>query len=419
MTDQTLETLTTDRTAELAQYGIAPDHVQHVQLQLDVLRRQGVLVDLAIGGVGMFTRAATWEELGFTDDDLRRSRLTRGQKYLIPEEQVKRLRSIESQMRQCLEGRSYRITGFSPYRWIPFTAYETFVSEWQELLARFAEARRDILNHYEEYVDLLADDFRQVAENAWRSMQNGQVVEINGVRYTDLDRYTDRVVQCALARFPSRREIEDGLTADYTTALVYAEQDLAADQLAASRIYQQAEIERAETDARKREAYLQAHLLESEIQRQVTMRSLEEQEKRIKIEAMLQAEAEHARQRLQAMASPFDEVFVQLRKQIAADCQSMLESIHKNGYVRGKVAEKGRGLIEFFELMAAHDDGKLRDRLLELKSAIGPVGDERRTDAPDRDVAEITGLLSQVIDLGHAAAQDLVAGPSRFSMLEV
>lgn len=390
MTDQTLETLTTDRSAELSQYGIAPDHVQHVQLQLDVLRRQGILVDLAIGGVGMFTRAATWEELAIPDDDMRRGRLTRGQKYLIPEEQVKRLRSIESQMRQCLESRSYRITGFSPYRWIPFTAYETFVSEWQELLARFGEARRDILDHYDEYVDLLADDFRQVAKNAWRSMQNSQFVEINGYRYDDLDRYIDHVVQAALARFPSPREIENGLTADYTTALVYAEQDMAADQLAASRIYQQAEIERAEIDARKRQ-----------------------------IEIMLQAEAEHARQRLQAMASPFDEVFVQLRKQIANDCQAMLNSIHKNGYVRGKVAEKGKGLIEFFELIAAHDDGELRTRLVELKAAIGPVGDARPAEAPDRDVAEITGLLSQVIDLGHAAAQDLVAGPSRFSMLEI
>ena len=41
----------------------------------------------------------------------------------------------------------------------------------------------------------------------------------------------------------------------------------------------------------------------------------------------------------------------------------MLESIKKYGTVRGKVAERGRGLIELFDLLAVQDYYELRGRL--------------------------------------------------------
>jgi hypothetical protein len=149
------------------------------------------------------------------------------------------------------------------------------------------------------------------------------------------------------------------------------------------------------------------------------MDRLVEDEKRIQIDAMHQAEAEHARQRLQEMASPFEAVFTALRKRIAADARAMLESIRKNTYVRGKVAEKGQALLEFYKLMAVHDDYELRNLLVTLKKEIGPIGDERPTGSPERDVQEITNLLAQIDQLAHTAAQDLTRGPSRFSLVEV
>jgi len=48
-----------------------------------------------------------------------------------------------------------------------------------------------------------------------------------------------------------------------------------------------------------------------------------------------------------------------------------------------------------------------------------PIGAERSDDTPERSAAEIVTILNQVVDLAHTAAQDLLAGPSRFSMLEV
>lgn len=97
---------------------------------------------------------------------------------------------------------------------------------------------------------------------------------------------------------------------------------------------------------------------------------------------------------------------------------SRLKSIQKNGYVRGKVAEKGRGLLELSQLMAVHDDYELRDRLVALRQAIGPVGDDRPANSPDRSAAEISAILQQIDSLAQTADQDLIDGHSRLSRSE-
>jgi hypothetical protein len=382
-----------------ARTGADPDQVRGVRLQLDTLRRQGVLVDLDIAGLSMFARSADWLELGIDEDDVRRDRFTRGQKYLIPEEQIKRLRSVESQMRQALEHHSYRVAGFAPYRWVPYTAYDEFVQAFANLVERFETIKTDILEHYDDYVDLLADDFSRVAAEAWRSFKaragrRALQVVIGGQTFEDLDAFTDCIVRRALERMPSQERIQRDLQADYATLLVYAAQDLAADELAAANI-------RHEIERQDEELAHEARLHQMEIDAQ-----------RAKIQAMRDAEAEHARRRLEEMTSPFEEVFADLRARIAADARLMLESLRKNNHLRGKVAEKGRGLLDLYELLAAHNDYELRDTLLRLKAAIGPV-------APERDVDEIASLLDQVIDLSHAAAKDVLTGSqSRFAILD-
>lgn len=396
------------RAALAAQVGIDPSGIRSVKIQLDVLRRQGLLVDVQIRGLSMFVRSATWLERGIADDDARRDRFTRGQKYLIPEEQVKRLRSVESQMRQALEDLSYRITGLYPYRWIPVTAYPEFRRRWQELSERFDEVKADILAHYDDYVDQLASDFTAVASASWRSIQAAShergrqaVVNIDGHVFHDEYAFTDHVVAAVVARMPTRQAIADNLVADYSTGLVYGDQDVADDELAAAMLRAKADQEH------------EAVRHQIELDRQVKY------ERRVQVQAMIDIESEHARQRFEQMVSPFEEVLHYLRDRIAADAEEMLASIQKNGYVRGKIAEKGRGLLDLYDLMAAHNDYELREKLVRLKSAIGPVGDERTEDAPARDPGEIAGILNQVIDLSHAAAQDLLTGPSRFSMLDI
>jgi hypothetical protein len=87
---------TSDPKKVAEQLGISEMSVGHVHLQLDTLKSLGVLIDLNVRGTSMFTRSASWGELGIPETDIRASRLSKGQKFLIPESRVKEWRSLET-----------------------------------------------------------------------------------------------------------------------------------------------------------------------------------------------------------------------------------------------------------------------------------------------------------------------------------
>jgi len=200
------------------------------------------------------------------------------------------------------------------------------------------------------------------------------------------------------------------LNADYVTALVYAEQDVAQDEARAEAIRDQQETSRKINEIKVNLASERARAEAWNIQ-------AGQREREVKIEAMIQAEAEHARQQLQSVTSPFAEVFTALRSQMAQDASDILTNIKKNGFVRGKVAERGRGLLEMFDIMCTHDDKDLRAKLISLRSQLGSKGTKQ--DDESRDVESITETLTEIMQLESMATADMVAGPSRFSALDV
>src|SRR5512144_1993662 len=91
-----------------------------VGIELKALREQGILIDLNVSGVGMFQKTLTWLETGINDQsgDKRAEQFTKGMKLLYPEPVVRKLKSVESRMRQLLGNYTFAITGFYPYRWL-------------------------------------------------------------------------------------------------------------------------------------------------------------------------------------------------------------------------------------------------------------------------------------------------------------
>lgn len=416
---------TSTKTEASARLGLPAEKIGSVRLQLSVLRKQGILIDLNVSGTSMFTKLASWAELGIDENmgDIRSDRLTRGQKFLIPEDQVKRLKSVETRMRQWLDKLSFDVTGFRPYRWVPYTAYEAWSGKWKELIGEFEAVKLDILAHYDEYVDLLAVDFGKVAGAAWTSIQAGYgaeftVKEVDGKRrLVDQDQFTDMIVASAVSKMPSREKIVTGLYADYSVALAYGQEEIAAEDAAAQLKWQQFEVEKAQLNAQKQEAYLQNSILQEQAHHQAVLNQMDERAKEAKIEAMIAAEAEHARHRLTEMTSPFEEVFLSLRNQLAQDAKEILESVKKNGFVRGKVAERGRGLLEMFDLLAVQNDYELRNKLAQLRAAIGPDRSEDSTST--RSTGEISTILEEIQGLVFSAKEDLLSGPSRFENLDL
>lgn len=418
------EQIDLDRKAALASLaGIEPDRVHIVNMELDVLFKQGLLIDLSISGTSMFTRQASWAELGIPQDseDTRYTQLTRGQKFLNREERIKKLRSVETRARQWLDRLSYDVTGFRPYRYLPFTAYEKWVQKWEELVAEFNQVKVEFLDNYDEDVAYIAETFQGVAAHAWTSLtKNGaySYAIVDG-RPMDRDQFIDHVVANACAKMPSRHKIINDLKIDYITALVYGKAAAAEDLAKAEQINRERQQARIAADEASRVAHLQSSLLQEQLEHQARIDRIEAEEREAKIEAMRQAEGAHARQQLAEIASPFQEVFSALRRQISEDATEMLASIQKNGSVRGKVAERGRGLLALFDLMAIQGDSNLRQKLVELRQAIGPIGSEREEVYSTRSTSQVVSILEQIREMEREAVAEMLAAPSRASLVEI
>lgn len=404
-----------ERKKEVAQLaGRSENQILSVQVQLDILRKQGLLIDLNISGTGMFTKTASFDEVGFAQDsskDARYDWIKPGVKFVIPEAPVKKLKSVESRMRQALDKYTRGVTGFYPYRWLPFTAHPTWLETWSQLSADFYSIKAEIISNRDTYVDQVAEEYARVAISAWMSIkaQGYKWAVIDGKKM-DQDTFVSYITEKAVALVPSAREIEDKLNADYVTALVYGEQDTALDAARAAQIREQLDLNRELNAIEVSRAAEQARAEAWAIQ-------AAQREREARIEAMIKAEADHAREQLQSVMSPFAEIFGALRSQMASDASEILASIKKNGFVRGKVAERGRGLLEMFDLMCTHDDKELRAKLISLRSQLGPAGTKQADES--RDVQAITETLSEIMELSRTATADLVAGPGRFSALDV
>jgi len=396
--------------------GLTPDQIGVVAPQFDLLKREGLLINLDIGGASMFTCGTDWGEMGVDVDSVRAVRMTPGRKYLYPKAAVNKINSIVSAMRQALDRWSYELTGF-PGRYMHYKVYSHFRGEWDGLLERFNAVKGELIAMHDDAVDALADEFRQIAAEAWRA-NAGEPLFFRGVRYDDLDEFTDAIVAKVLSKMPSREDIDANMHADYRVSMLYGLEEIARAEAEATAARTRAEAEAELVKEEARAAYLQNALLQEQYNHQERMVRLEEQERELAIEAMMHAEAEHAREQLKEIASPFQEVFVALRNQIANDSLEMLASIQKNGFVKGRVAERGRGLLDLYELMTIGEDADLRARLVQLRNAIGAIGDERSKDAEPRSTEAVVAALESIRELSHSAAQDLAAGPSRFSFLE-
>ena len=390
------------------------NRIASVRVQLDILRKQGLLIDLDISGTGMFTRTASFDEVGFAQDsskDARYDWIKPGVKFVIPEAPVKKLKSIESRMRQALDKYTRDVKGFYPYRWLPYTAHPKWLEIWNQLNADFYAVKAEIISNRDNYVDQVAEEYARVAQSAWNSIKaQGYKWAIIDDKKMDRDTFVSYITEKAVSLVPSVIEIEQRLNADYVTALVYGEEDVAQDEARAASLRDQLDLTRQLNQIEVSQAAERARAEAWDIQ-------AAQREREWKIEAMIKAEAEHAREQLQSVTSPFAEVFTALRSQMAQDAAEILASVKKNGFVRGKVAERGRGLLEMFDLMCTHDDGDLRTKLIALRSQLGPAGTRQNDDSRDVDAIEQT--LSEIMELERQATADLVAGPSRFSALDV
>lgn len=396
--------------------GRDPEQIKIYQYQLSVLRDLGILVDLNISGITMFERKASWDEIGFQPNaiDVRKERLSPGRKLILPDGRgAKELNSIAATLRQTLAKYSFYIPGFHPYKFLTIEAFQNrFRPKFDECAARWRAAVAQICANLDAYRDQLADCAALEAARSWQSIigQDYANVVVAGKAY-DRGAYIDFCVARDLAALPSAETVERTLKLDYVVAMVSGAEDIAADQARAEIIRKQIQIE-------KEHSWLENAQLQEQLRHEQYMHQLAENERRAKREIILQAEMDHVRKQLLQEGSPFDRIVCEARKRAADSAADILQSIKKNGFVRGKVAEKGAGLREYFELIAAHDDKYLLDLLKALEAQIGKVGD-RPKDTPERDLNKISSILEQIVASADAEFRIISSGPGLFAAVEL
>lgn len=385
--------------------------VSSVQLDIDTMKDLGVLVDVDVHGASMFTRRVTWQELGVPKHDTRRKRLRRGYKDLIPTIYARQLRSLESRFRQSLEKHSFILQGFRPWKWVPFTAYASWQKDWDLLQKDLEDLKSAILSHYDDFKDDLAEDWTAIAHESWDAIlarregdEHFVLVTIDG-SFDNVKQFAAHVVAKAQKQLPSPQAIKNDLYVDYRNAMVVTGADV--QQEATERLKARAEGDRilqARRVERRREQQVlsQIRLEEREAEQQSLVKRMA---LKAKMEAMRTAELEHAREQIANTISPFTEVMEQFRAQIFQDVQEISRSIGKHGHVKGRVAQRARGLLETYRLLgAATGDDELATGLAELQGSLDMPSSEKGI---KYNTGAVESALTDLITLTHEAAKEV------------
>jgi len=370
---------------------------------------------------------------------------------------------LATQFRQTLDKFApYTIEGYKPYRLLLYTAYDAWKEEWDMRQAQLAALKIELVNHLDEFRDLAASEWGGIARESWQAIRARRQADRIDQRYTELraqysnvadddlhnmaraqvqaepdddfaivtpqgtfdtiEGFTDHVVARGLARFPTAESVQTGLYADYRTAVLITGADVAEERLRQEEALADVRIEReratttaTEERARRAQIRLDLEQAEGEIRTQ-------EAERQARVEAIREAEREHARQQLATMRSPLDEIFAQFRARIYQDVLEIRQSILKNGRVRGKVAQRCRTLLNTYNLLgSATGDDELEEALKALRDTLDQDPEAEKA-ASRYDTVAVETALRDLTDLTHEQAQQVAewaGGRTRASFLEI
>jgi len=377
------------------------------------LRELGIFVGVTIQGPSMFTTTVKWEELGIPLGDVRRSRLGKGGKALLPKELS--LTSIEVRIRQCLNRHGLNLDiGLHGVRWLTADAYTVWRRDHDDLVALFETRKQEILDSRATTLEWLRHQFTEVAETSYVTLRNlrrreARQTALNAPAHTpqttaDLARkpmshwdtedeplrkeaFIGAVVEGVVIRYPSQAQIEQELRVDYYCPMLLSQADWAADQRAAEEHRGQAELSRLATN----KAYIDASW--EERQRRVAHRAA-----KAKVEAIQKVEIEAARKRIAELGNPFEDALMLLREEVNEKLLGILDTIQRRGYIHGKSALALENVLGRFEDMRSLGDEELAAELEKVRQSAN------KTATGERSTEAVIGALASAIQLTADAA---------------
>jgi len=458
------------------QTGEDPDRIRLVEMQLDMLLKVGVVVDIDATGLSLFSVKAPWEMWGVPASSARRAHLTAGSLSLFPKSVVNGVRSKAQSAVNSLDAHySFPVPGL-PGRWVPYTAYRAWLEDFNH---RVADLDRYVQQHILECYDVLVRqaerDVSRMAREAYNSLRAldrwielderigvntsdlgsataalGDVVRVcghwldgrpdisqddiayrtfqagslevvsadearvetetcivgavtgagSGLGTVTQDEFAEDVMVRVRRAIPTPEIISERLRLTYSTAALVnpavVEAELAhRDEIRRMReIAQEAEgARREEKDRERRLAREQEEAQKRRIWAQARLVELEVEYRQKQLEEMRAVEREHYRQQLTHMASPVLAIFNNLRTQMHAGAQAVLETL-KSGRANGPAVRKARGMVQAFRLLNGLEDDEM-DRLIARADALVNQADELDTRALEDVMKEIVSLAAQ------------------------
>lgn len=377
------------------------------------LRDGGLGIDIDVKGLSRLWTSVDWYlDLGVLQGDKRRKRLSPGRKNLLPDS---RLASVQTRIRTNLYNHSLVVGLLGSYRYVPDDAFLDWHEKHKALVVEFYEVLEDHINRYDELVEALENDYRDMASETYKALAaRGDTDEKAFTDEYTLEQFQDAVVTKALSKLPSPDEMRKEIKVVVGVATWMLGVEQAQDTLERERLLSEARAEREERDVELREMRAHAEAMEAKWQAQkeeaeVSKTEAEAQQYLIQVEAKAKAESirlaqlELAREAVAEMANPMDEMLNGLREQMYTVTNKVAKNISKNGRVVGKQVEAIENMVKTFRMLNAAGDDELEAKINELEESLSMPGLTTK-----RDTDAILSALNRVAGVALTKAETLV-----------
>jgi len=324
---------------------------------------------------------------------------------------IRSLASLERKARRNIAsyGHELESLGLENYNWIGHRAWPLFIKEWTEYQDELRAIKAYLTWRHREFEDKLADDFSDIAKEAWAVMSAshrkkveanykemnlpepeagsdalnfiyqyisyyGKSVTIDGKR-----NFIDYVVEKATDKMPDVDKIEE-INMQYSTVPLLLQVDLARDHLTAAKMEQEAQ-----------QALALAEEAESEKEITQAKKRLELTKIASEKEAMRQAAIERAREQIAEVSNPLDEMLDNVRAEMFKAVATLAEVYQDKGKLSSRQIKQARELIERFRLLNSHGDEELETKLTELADQL-PKG--KGVGEPEQFANAMQGIIT-------------------------
>lgn len=387
--------------------GIESSEVESLPFDLSKLESEGIFMNIDCRGFGSLVRQLEWKTLGVKLPDDAAVRVSPPRAGLLPDLYRNKLMRGASQAHNALNRYGFRFTlcetvwGTSEYKWVPWTAFEQFERAYLHACETLAKAKREVLEKYDEILNILQDSFYTLAEDS--------ADRFRATTDEPFDRaeFVNAVAAQAIGMVPTPDMIRDGLTIEMRPKVIIlgsemiAERNLAKSlQLETERVDAERTAIELELDSKRRIERMKVESHADDTRRE---REVKERIRNMKIEA--------ARREAEEAVSPVKEGFAQIAAKIFEAANEMSERMKNAKFVSGSLAKRARQMCEWYRLMNFTGDDSLEVVLEKLGTA---AGREAKLRSPEEMRAALNDLLrmttvqsKKLLDEDHLAALEL------------